>query len=165
MTDLPEPPKRVYRDIVTDSGRWQHFEPRAGDIVVSTPPKSGTTWTQAIVAMLIAGDPEAVGNLPATAPWVDSSFRDIAELVTMLEAQTGRRQVKTHTGLDGLPMWPQLRYVTVYRHPIDVHFSFRDHLANMQPDFFDRFYPKDISDGFRLFLEGDHFDAVRVWTH
>lgn len=157
-----EPPKRIYKDIVTDSGRWEHVVPRAGDIVVSTPPKSGTTWTQAIIGMLIADDPEADLNIAALAPWVDSGVRDVAELAALLEAQTGRRQVKTHTGLNGIPYWPEVRYVTVYRHPIDVHFSFRDHVANMNPDFFDRFYPDDISEGFRKFLEGDHFDAVSL---
>lgn len=162
MVHPPERPARLYKDIVTDSGRWARYTPRAGDIVVSTPPKCGTTWTQAILAMLIAGDVDAVSDLPSTAPWIDSAFRDIEELMALLEAQTQRRQVKTHTALDGIPYWPQVRYITVYRHPIDVHFSFRDHVANMNPDFFDRFYPADISEGFRLFLEGDHFDAVSL---
>jgi len=162
MPHRPEPPRRTIDDIVTVSDRWLHYIPRAGDIVVSTPPKSGTTWTQAILAMLIAGDPEAVGNTAAVAPWIDSRFRDITDLMTMLEAQFCRRQIKTHTGFDAIPYWPHVRYITVYRHPIDVHFSFRDHVANMTPDFFDPFYPDDISQGFRIFLDGDHFDAVSL---
>lgn len=50
MTANPEPPRRTYTDAVTDSTRWAAFVPREGDIVVSTPPKSGTTWTQGILA-------------------------------------------------------------------------------------------------------------------
>ena len=36
-----------------DSIRWQRFSARAGDIIISTPPKSGTTWMQMICALLI----------------------------------------------------------------------------------------------------------------
>ena len=37
-----------YWSVVYDSNRWDGFELRLGDIVVSTPPKCGTTWTQMI---------------------------------------------------------------------------------------------------------------------
>ncbi|UWQ92816.1 hypothetical protein K3727_08575 [Rhodobacteraceae bacterium M382] len=47
-----------------------------------------------------------------------------------LNAQTHRRHVKSPYSLDGIPMWDDLRYITVYRHPIDVYFSFRKHAAN-----------------------------------
>ena len=35
---------RTYQNHVLDSTRWQHYQPRADDIVVSTSYKSGTTW-------------------------------------------------------------------------------------------------------------------------
>jgi hypothetical protein len=34
-----------YRSWVYDSARWRHVRLRPGDIVISTPPKCGTTWT------------------------------------------------------------------------------------------------------------------------
>ncbi|ASP20322.1 glycolipid sulfotransferase [Antarctobacter heliothermus] len=158
----PEPALRDYKDTLTDSRRWDAFTPRDGDIVVSTPPKCGTTWTQAILAMLITGDPLVDAQTSMKSPWIDISFRDVAEVMARLEAQEHRRQVKTHTPFDGVPYWPQMRYITVYRHPIDVHFSFRKHVANMSFDFAIGLYPDDLSEGFRLFLEGDHFDAVSL---
>ncbi|MBT53456.1 MAG: hypothetical protein CMF72_08660 [Mameliella sp.] len=158
----PEPALRDYKDTLTDSRRWGAFTPRDGDIVVSTPPKCGTTWTQAILAMLIAGDPLVDAQTSMKSPWIDISFRDVAEVMARLEAQEHRRQVKTHTPFDGVPYWPQMRYITVYRHPIDVHFSFRKHVANMSFDFATGLYPDDLSEGFRLFLEGDHVDAVSL---
>ena len=36
------------RSMVYDSARWTGFSLRPDDIVVSTPPKCGTTWTQMI---------------------------------------------------------------------------------------------------------------------
>ncbi|WP_323766957.1 sulfotransferase domain-containing protein [Antarctobacter sp.] len=158
----PEPALRDYVDELTDSRRWAVFQPREGDIVVSTPPKSGTTWTQGILAMLIAADPLVDAQTSMKSPWIDISFRDITEVMGRLDAQDHRRQVKTHTPFDGIPFWPQLRYITVYRHPIDVHLSYRKHVANMSFDFATGFYPDDLSEGFRFFLEGDHIDAVSL---
>ncbi|SNS14396.1 sulfotransferase domain-containing protein [Antarctobacter heliothermus] len=158
----PEPALRDYKDTLTDSRRWGAFTPRDGDIVVSTPPKCGTTWTQGILAMLIAGDPLVDAKTSMKSPWVDICIRDVAEVMARLEAQDHRRQVKTHTPFDGVPYWPQMRYITVYRHPIDVHFSYRKHVANMSVDFAADLFPDDLSRGFRLFLDGDHIDAVSL---
>lgn len=162
MSHQPEPATRRYEGTMTDSQRWDAFRPRDGDIVVSTPPKSGTTWTQGILAMLIAGDPEVDAETSMKSPWIDISIRDVEEVMGRLEAQDHRRQVKTHTPFDGIPVWPQLRYITVYRHPIDVHFSFRKHAENMSLDFAEQHYPEDLSEGFRIFLEGDHIEAVSL---
>jgi Sulfotransferase domain len=42
-----------YRNVVSDSLRWNGFVFRDDDIVISTPPKCGTTWMQMICALLI----------------------------------------------------------------------------------------------------------------
>ena len=88
-------------------------------------------------------------------PWIDITIRDLGEVMARLEAQAHRRQVKTHTPFDGIPVWPQVRYVTVYRHPIDVHFSYRKHLANMARDVGQAPLSDDPSDSFREFLAED----------
>jgi aryl sulfotransferase len=74
-------------------------KPRGDDIVVSTPAKSGTTWGQAIVVLLLSGDPETHADPSTNAPWIDSLGREVDEVPGRLEAQTKRRQVKTHTPL------------------------------------------------------------------
>ena len=53
---------RRYEASMYDSNRWDGFELRPGDIIISTPPKCGTTWTQMICALLILQEP--VGSLP-----------------------------------------------------------------------------------------------------
>lgn len=131
MLRSPRLPKRQYLGKISDPSRWFEFKPRPGDIVVSTPPKSGTTWTQGILALLLSGDPNVDAALSRNAPWLDITDADQNDRIAALNAKTGRRQVKTHTPLDGIPIWPDLRYISVFRHPIDVHLSFRKHVANM----------------------------------
>jgi len=150
-----EPASRDYIDPVSDSARWGAFVPRVGDIVVSTPPKSGTTWTQSILALLISSDPNVDAQTSMKSPWIDIKFRELSEVMARLEAQDHRRQVKTHTSFDCIPIWNELRYITVYRHPIDVHFSFRKHRANMKSEIGELAILEDPSESFRCFLEDD----------
>lgn len=164
MANAARAPKRVYRDLMTDSRRWAYFSPRPNDVIVSTPSKSGTTWMQGILGLLFTGDPEVAIDPSQNAPWFDNDGNTIDEVNANLEAQTGRRQVKTHTPLDGVPVWPDVRYITVYRHPIDVHFSVRNHVANYRPEIVEEMaldmslFPDDPRESFRIFLETDHLD-------
>lgn len=63
MTEL-----RRYRSVVADSARWEGFQFRDGDIVISTPPKCGTTWTQMLVALLVFGSPDLPRPLAELSP-------------------------------------------------------------------------------------------------
>ena len=47
-----------YRNTMVDNSRWERLEHRPGDIVISTPPKSGTTWTQMLCALMIFDGPD-----------------------------------------------------------------------------------------------------------
>ncbi len=120
-----------YRNLVYDSARWEGFELRAGDIVISTPPKCGTTWTQMICALLVLQDPELPVPLATLSPWIDMVTRPRAEVFADLAAQRHRRFVKTHTPLDGLPADPAVTYLCVGRDPRDVALSMDNHLANL----------------------------------
>ncbi|MFW8633790.1 sulfotransferase domain-containing protein [Cribrihabitans pelagius] len=162
MLRSPQPPSRRYTGKIADPERWNSLKPRPGDIVVSTPPKSGTTWTQGILALLLSGDPNVDAAISRNAPWIDIETPEQDEIIAALNAQTGRRQIKTHTPLDGIPLCPDLSYISVFRHPIDVHLSFRRHVENMKQDVLGDIYPPDIHEGFRIFLEGDHRDGASL---
>ncbi|SFI88250.1 sulfotransferase domain-containing protein [Albimonas pacifica] len=124
------PADATYRGDVTCPERWSTWVPRRGDVLVCTPPKCGTTWTQTIVAMLLAGKAELTDRIGAISPWVDSALGDPEAVRAQLAAQTGRRVVKTHTPADGFPVWEGVTVIAVYRHPLDVFVSLRSHVAN-----------------------------------
>ena len=126
------PASRRYSGHIVRPERWATFSPRRGDIIVCTPSKSGTTWTQTILAMLLHRGPDLPMKIPVLSPWIDADIGiPESEVSAALDAQGGRRVVKTHTPLDGFPVWDGVIVVTVYRHPLDVFFSLRKHYANM----------------------------------
>lgn len=148
-------PERVadYVGPVTNTDVWADFTIRADDIFVCTPPKCGTTWTQTLVRMLLTGqaDPAVYNN--SVSPWLDCGFRDRAAQVALLEAQEHRRCIKTHTPLDGITYDPHAVYLVVHRHPVDVHFSFRDHVLNMKDDWLSYMVEGTVSEAFARFVD------------
>ena len=122
---------RRYRSLVADSARWDGFQFRPGDIVISTPPKCGTTWTQMLCALLVLDTLELDRPLASISPWLDMQTNSRDEIFALLEAQKHRRIIKTHTPLDGLPLDDRATYVCVGRDPRDVSLSWAHHMANL----------------------------------
>lgn len=167
-----------YRAIVFDSARWDGFEFRPGDIVISTPPKCGTTWTQMLVALIVFDGPDFPAPLDLVSPWLDMTNRPIEDVRRDLAAQRHRRFIKTHTPLDGVPFRDDVTYVVVGRDPRDVSVSMEHHLANLDRDGFLRHraaavglddlaevpppppLPDDPAERFRLFVEADEYAGV-----
>jgi aryl sulfotransferase len=123
-----------YHSIIADNARWAGFSLREGDIIISTPPKCGTTWTQMICAMLIFQTPDLERPLDQISPWLDQLLRPLDSVVADLEAQEHRRFIKTHTPLDGLPFDSRVTYIVVGRDPRDVALSWDNHWANLDFD-------------------------------
>jgi aryl sulfotransferase len=119
-----------YRSLISDSSRWEGFEFRADDIVISTPPKCGTTWMQMICALLVFQTTTFDQPLDLISPWLDMLTRERDDVFAALAAQTHRRFIKTHTPLDGLPYDERVTYVVVGRDPRDVALSWDNHIAN-----------------------------------
>src|SRR4051812_34594511 len=132
-TSLPQI-LHTYQNHSLDSTRWNRYIPRDNDVIVASSLKSGTTWTLAIVRQLIFMGKEAP---PFQEIWVDQRFWAIDELIEVLEAQQHRRYVKTHLSLDGLPYYPQVKYIVVARDPRDVFMSLWNHHRHYTTDFYD----------------------------
>ncbi len=123
MSNLGHERPRRYVSDEEDSDRWRRFPFKEGDVVVSTRSKSGTTWVQQICLMLVHGSPTLPAPLGELSPWVDWLTIPEDELFSRLEAQPGRRVVKTHTPLDGVVIDPRATYVVVVRDPLDLAVS------------------------------------------
>lgn len=113
------------------------FPLREGDIVVSTPAKCGTTWTQTICALLIFQTPELPARLDDVTYWLDMLTRSRDDIFAFYEAQRHRRFIKTHTPFDGLPIHDGVTYVAVGRDPRDVAISWDAHSQNVAQEAFD----------------------------
>lgn len=128
------PPTRDHVLVIEDSRRWAGFEHRPDDIFISTPPKSGTTWTQGILASILwpRGDPP--GERRGRSPWIDARFFPAGDVLADVAAQTHRRFIKTHSPADCVPIFEECKYVTVYRDARDAVMSWANHRANMRPE-------------------------------
>lgn len=112
-----------YQSAEEDSDRWNRFPFREGDVVVSTRSKSGTTWMQQICLSLVHGSAALTAPLGELSPWVDWMVEPEGDLFARLEAQPGRRVLKTHTPLDGVVLDQRATYVVVVRDPLDMAVS------------------------------------------
>jgi aryl sulfotransferase len=123
---------RVYQNHHLDSTRWDVFEPRVGDVVVTSAYKAGSTWTQQILLLLLGGRPESILELNQLSIWVDARFRrgSKAELAERLRVCTGPRLLKSHLPRDGLPIHPQVRYLVGGRDARDVFMSLWNHYGS-----------------------------------
>jgi aryl sulfotransferase len=128
-----DPPAQIYHDAFTDNRRWAAVYPRDDDIIISTPPKAGTTWLQTIVAHLIFRDEVWPAHLHEVSPWVEMPAFPIEPIAEALEKQTHRRFLKSHTARDGVPLLPQTRYIAVGRDGRDGFMSLVNFYRNFSP--------------------------------
>lgn len=118
-------------NFLEDSSRWDEFKFRPSDIVISTPPKCGTSWLQMITALLVFQTPELPAPLWILSPWLDARMGSKREIFADLDKQTHRRFIKTHTARWGLPIADGVTYVCAGRDPRDVALSWDDHMTNI----------------------------------
>lgn len=120
---------RVYQNHTIDSERWKSFVRRPDDIIIATPYKCGTTWTQAITLQLVFQG-QGVGSIQETSRWLDYAASPLQEVFDMYDTQTHRRVIKTHLPLDGFDYDPHSKFIVVSRDPRDVFMSLWNHYSN-----------------------------------
>ena len=126
-----------YQNAVMNSSRWEDFEPREDDILITTSYKAGTTWMQGICAALVFQQPQPPVTQDELSPWLDANFAPIEDVLAQLDALTNRRYIKTHAPLDGIRYYDKVKYIFVGRDGKDVFMSMWSHWNNMRPEAID----------------------------
>ncbi|XP_024140930.1 sulfotransferase 2B1 [Oryzias melastigma] len=147
---------------------FQNFTFRAEDILLVTYPKSGTTWMQEVVPLIVSGgDPTSVETMPNwdRVPWLE----EIRTSTLNLEGRPSPRMLTTHFHYTMMPpsffkVKPKVIYVL--RNPKDV-FTSIFHYSKMAsflvtPDSQTEFLQKFL-DGNVIF--GSWFDHVSGWLN
>ena len=118
---------KEYRTWLIDSRRWAGYVPKKGDVIVATYPKSGTTWLQRIVSLLIFQSTRPI-ELDGVFPWWECrTGPSVESLAIEIARQSHRRSIKTHLPLDGLPIFDEVKYIHVARDGRDVCLSYHNH--------------------------------------
>lgn len=160
-----------------DSTIWDRFAFRDDDIVIGTYGKSGTTWTQQIIAQLIFAGADDV-EVAEMSPWLDLRVPPAEVKLPALEAQTHRRFIKTHLPVDALVWSPRAKYIYIGRDGRDVVWSLHNHFLNANDQLYallndtpDRVGPPcprppaDVRQYFLEWLEGDGHPLWPFWEN
>jgi hypothetical protein len=122
----------------------QKIEWRDGDVVISVPPKSGTTWTMNIVHQLVTGGTADFSDIYEQVPWIEflgfpgQPHQDVVDRVSGIPAET-RRAFKTHSPPPALPFKASgsgrdVKYIVIFRNPEEALVSFRPFLEKHSDD-------------------------------
>ena len=174
--------EHYYRWALMDAKRWDGFQVRDDDIVITTSYKAGTTWMQGICAALIFQSPRPPVPQDELSPWLDANFGPIDEVLGLLESLPSRRYIKTHLPLDGIRFFDEIKYIFVGRDGKDVWMSMWNHWHNMRPEVTDELNnapdrqgpplqhpPEDIGPAFDEWLSRGTFpwenNGYPFWSH
>lgn len=125
---------KIYISAIIDNTRWNNYKPRAGDFIISTSYKSGTTWMQAILANLLIDKSEF--KLSDLSPWYEKLTIPLEYVNKILEGQDHPRIIKTHLPIDAIPYYTDVNYIVVCREPRDVFMSLWNHYSNYTDEFY-----------------------------
>jgi hypothetical protein len=142
----------------------KEFVPRDGDVFVATYPRSGTTWTEQMVHLLVNNGEQGEQRLTDAVPWLETLPHRPNGMIEFLKTMPQRRLFTSHLPY---PLMPSLKDTTakiiyVARNPKDVAISTYFHIQSKLG------YEGPWEEHFQFFLHDDvgfgpYFDHVLPW--
>nr|DBA17279.1 TPA: hypothetical protein GDO54_002753 [Pyxicephalus adspersus] len=122
--------------------RVEEFQARPDDVVISTYPKAGTTWTSEIVDMIYCGgDPEKCkrDTIYNRVPYLEFRIPNMPTGVELLEGRPSPRLLKTHLPIQLMPesFWDKkskVIYIARNAKDVAVSYYFFHNMVKALPD-------------------------------
>jgi hypothetical protein len=110
-----------------------NFHVRESDVLITTPPKAGTTWMQQILHQLRTGGDESFSSIDDVVPWLERkrSGKSLQEVLEYYESIPDPRVFKTHCTAEQTPGIGTAKIILSSRDPRECCVSFYHHLKNM----------------------------------
>ncbi|KAG1649846.1 Sulfotransferase family cytosolic 2B member 1 [Nymphon striatum] len=129
------------------------YAPRDSDIFIVSYPKSGTTWMQMIVWLLLNDlePPKYIDQL------TDDNFLEYFAGKEGVSKMKEPRQIKSHLPFDLIPFNPKAKYIHVCRNPFDVCVSLYKHTYGFKKYYFDG----SMDEFFEYFHKGETYGFIK----
>ncbi len=121
-----------------DPGILANFKARATDVLITTPPKAGTTWMQQILHQLRSGGDTTFASIDDVVPWLERQRQDKngqekswQQILLHFETLAEPRIFKTHCTAEQTPGIGTAKIILTSRDPRDCCVSFYFHIMNM----------------------------------
>lgn len=110
-----------------------NFQARSSDVLITTPPKAGTTWMQQILYQLRSGGDESFTAIDDVVPWLEitRSGKSWQQILQHFETMQEPRLFKTHCTAEQTPGIGTAKIILSSRDPRDCCVSFYHHIMNM----------------------------------
>jgi len=142
----------------------KEFVVQDGDVFVVTFPRSGTTWTEQMVHLLVHNGEQGEQRLTDAVPWLETLPHRSRDMSEFLKTMRGRRLFTSHLPYPLMPHAQNTtaKYVYVARNPKDVATSFYFHDQSKGG------YEGTWEEHLQLFLDGgltfgSYFDHILPW--
>jgi len=142
----------------------KEFVVKDNDVFVVTFPRSGTTWTEQMVHLLVHNGEQGEQRLTDAVPWLETLRHRSSDMTEFLKTMPQRRLFTSHLPYPLMPSAKNTtaKFVYVARNPKDVATSFYFHDQSKGG------YVGTWEEHFQLFLDGgltfgSYFDHVLPW--
>lgn len=115
-----------------------NFKARSTDVLITTPPKAGTTWMQQILHQLRSGGDTNFASIDDVVPWLErqrqhknGQEKSWQQILQHFETLAEPRIFKTHCTAEQTPGIGTAKIILTSRDPRDCCVSFYHHIMNM----------------------------------